>query len=188
MVKAKYIETIPRKHTKIFSSKQEAFKYWNKRCKRFYSNNPNVKPFSRLKDYFDGKTITLNKDGKPRKQYVQKPITEKNRKSYLKAMKNLNKKRRKEINKRNKERIKMEEKLEYALHSLGYNGKINIKFFSLNKIKGGKTKMAYVVTAKVSRGGSRTTSMKFRTRAEAESFAKRTARDRPGSNPRIKRV
>ena len=48
--------------------------------------------------------------------------------------------------------------------------------------------MTFVVTAKVSRGGKRATSMKFRTRAEAESFAKRTKRDRPGSNPRVKNI
>ncbi len=48
--------------------------------------------------------------------------------------------------------------------------------------------MTYVVTAKVSRGGKRTTSMRFRTRAQAEAFAKKTKKDRPGSNPRVKNV
>ena len=47
--------------------------------------------------------------------------------------------------------------------------------------------MPFVVTAEVSRG-RRTTSMKFKTRQEAESFANRTRTDRPGSNPRVKKV
>jgi len=48
--------------------------------------------------------------------------------------------------------------------------------------------MAYVVTARVSRGGKRATSRKFTALHEANDFADRTKRDRPGSNPRIKKV
>ena len=48
--------------------------------------------------------------------------------------------------------------------------------------------MAYVVTAQVSREGRRATSNKFSSKAEAEAYANRTKRDRPGSNPRVKKV
>ena len=48
--------------------------------------------------------------------------------------------------------------------------------------------MAYVVTAKVSREGKRATSQRYRTKAEAEAYARRTSQDRPGSNPRVKKV
>ena len=48
--------------------------------------------------------------------------------------------------------------------------------------------MLYVVTAKISVHGGRSTSQKFATRREAEMFARRTKADRPGSNPRIKKV
>lgn len=48
--------------------------------------------------------------------------------------------------------------------------------------------MAYVVTAKISVHGGRSTSQKFATRREADMFARRTKADRPGSNPRVKKV
>lgn len=48
--------------------------------------------------------------------------------------------------------------------------------------------MAFVVTAQIRRGAPRITSRRFRTRREAEQFARATARDRPGSNPRVRRV
>jgi len=45
------------------------------------------------------------------------------------------------------------------------------------------------VTAQISRGGKRTVSgQKFRTKAEARKWAKTTAQNRPGSNPRVRRV
>jgi len=47
----------------------------------------------------------------------------------------------------------------------------------------------YEVTAQISRGGKRTVSgQKFRTKAEARKWAKTTAQNRPGSNPRVRRV
>ncbi len=48
--------------------------------------------------------------------------------------------------------------------------------------------MAYIVTAKVSRSGLRVNSLKFRTRAQAEAFANKTKKSRPGSNPRLRFV
>jgi len=48
--------------------------------------------------------------------------------------------------------------------------------------------MPYVVTAQISHTGIRITSMLFRTRAEAEAYARRTAQERPGSNPRVKQI
>lgn len=48
--------------------------------------------------------------------------------------------------------------------------------------------MAYVVSAKVSRDGRRVNSRKFTSLHEANDFADRTKRDRPGSNPRVKKT
>ena len=48
--------------------------------------------------------------------------------------------------------------------------------------------MAYVVTAKISVHGGRSTSQKFKYKEDAEKFARRTKADRPGSNPRLKKV
>ena len=48
--------------------------------------------------------------------------------------------------------------------------------------------MPYVVTAKVSHGSKRATSHKFDTKAEAQKYARDTAKHRPGSNPRVKKA
>lgn len=50
--------------------------------------------------------------------------------------------------------------------------------------------MPYVVTATLGHGSNkrRVTSQKYKTKAEAKAYAKRTKEDRPGSNPRVKRV
>ncbi len=47
----------------------------------------------------------------------------------------------------------------------------------------------YEVTARISRKGKRAVSgKKFRTKAEARKWAKTTAKNRPGSNPRVRKV
>ena len=47
----------------------------------------------------------------------------------------------------------------------------------------------YEVTARISRGGKRTVSgQKFRTKSQARKWAKTTAKNRRGSNPRIRKV
>lgn len=46
--------------------------------------------------------------------------------------------------------------------------------------------MAYVVTAKI--GGRRITSKRFSDKSQAVGYAYATKRDRPGSNPRLKKV
>ena len=50
--------------------------------------------------------------------------------------------------------------------------------------------MTYVVTATLGSGNSkrRVTSGKFATKYDAKRYAKRTALERPGSNPRVKKV
>jgi len=48
--------------------------------------------------------------------------------------------------------------------------------------------MPYVVTATIGRSKRRVESNKFQTKAKAEAYAKRTKEDRPGSNPRVKKV
>jgi len=49
-----------------------------------------------------------------------------------------------------------------------------------------KNKMAWVVTAKI--GGRRVTSQRYSDKSQAVGYATATKRDRPGSNPRIKKV
>ena len=48
--------------------------------------------------------------------------------------------------------------------------------------------MPYVVTASIGRNKRRVTSQKYKTRAEAEKYKNATKRNRPGSNPRVKKV
>lgn len=48
--------------------------------------------------------------------------------------------------------------------------------------------MAYVVTARVSRGGKRIQSRKFSTKAKAQKFADDTNKHRPGANARVKKL
>jgi hypothetical protein len=48
--------------------------------------------------------------------------------------------------------------------------------------------MAYVVSAKVSRGGKRIDSRKFKQKHKAIDFLENTRKMRPGSNPRLKQV
>jgi len=50
--------------------------------------------------------------------------------------------------------------------------------------------MPYVVTATLGSGKDkrRVTSQKYKTKAAAKAYAKKTAEHRPGSNPRVKKV
>lgn len=49
--------------------------------------------------------------------------------------------------------------------------------------------MPYIVTAKISANSNRRVESKqFATKKEATQFARATRRDRPGSNPRVKKV
>ena len=44
------------------------------------------------------------------------------------------------------------------------------------------------VTAQITRSGKRAVSQKFKTKTAAKKYARTTAKARPGSNPRVRRV
>lgn len=126
-MKAKYIELVPRKHTKIFEDRHEAVKYWEKRFHKFSISLEDSRKGKNPKDFFDSVILTLNKDGKLRKQTITKPLTKKQKKAYKKAMKL----RSNQIKEMNKLKQKIEEKLNFHLNKLGYKGKVNIKYFRI---------------------------------------------------------
>lgn len=127
MVRVKYIERIPRPHTKSFEDKSDAWKYWQKRYDKYcdwsgYGKDPNFSP----KNTFDADIITLNKDGTPRKYPPSgRPISKKQRKAFRKAMEL----RKIETEKRAKLRKDVENKLNDYLKTLGYEGSVYVKHF-----------------------------------------------------------
>lgn len=127
-MKAKYVELVPRKHSKLFEDRHDAWKYWQKRFDKFYDyriNDKNHNP----KDFFDAKVITLNKDGTPRKQTQSKPMTKKQWANQRKAHAESMQIRAEEQKKKNILRMKVEKKLNQYLIVLGYSGQAKIKYF-----------------------------------------------------------
>lgn len=131
--KYKYLEVKPRKHTKIFDNKRDAWNYWEKRYKKYqnwdFLEKPNINP----KDFYDSKIITLNHDGTPRKQTPTRNWTEKQKKSYRKSMKKYHAKLKKDLAERRELKYNVEEKLNNVLKEWGYEGETQIKYFKGEK-------------------------------------------------------
>ena len=123
--KYKYIEYKPKEHSKVFKSRADRFKYWEKRYKTSYTDEIFKAGFG-LKDCFDYEFINLNKNGTPRKRTTPKPLTQKQRDNFKKAMK----KRGDKIKELMKLKKVYEQKLKRYLNSLGYKGVVNIKYFN----------------------------------------------------------
>lgn len=124
-MKSKYIELVPRKHTKTFESKSEAWNYWEKRFIKFSDNTFPENP----KDFFDARVITLNRDGTPRKIYEAKPLTKKAHQARIKGHQIWMKKMKEETRLRNIKRLKIEDDLNLFLEEQGFRGKVHIKGF-----------------------------------------------------------
>ncbi len=125
-MKAKYVELVPRKHTRLFEDKHDAWKYWQKRHSKFTQNWKLGEDF---KSYFNAKVLPLNKNGSIRKSYVTKPLTKKSREAQKKGHQRWLKKLKIENENKMKLRKGVEKELEDYLYEKGFFGKVNIKFF-----------------------------------------------------------
>lgn len=128
MAKYKYIELVPKKHSKVFEIKAELWRYWQKRYEAC-SQSPEY--FSSPKSFFDYRVITLNKDGSQRK--LPPPMTEEHKEKIILANKIAMQKIKKETEARNKLKLSVEIHLNDYLKEMGYTGSVGIKFFGMKK-------------------------------------------------------